>query len=210
MSRPIDCRAVHLRAVLSADARRRWEAGGRYLADELRRRSLRLDVLFANAGASNAPPLWETTDAAFDATIASNLKGPFFTVIELFELLRDDASVILTSSVGAHLGRIGDPLYAAAKAGVRTLARGLAAQETFLRRGVRVNALSFGAVSTAMTGAGSPEMQDALDGWAQDHVPLGRWANADEAARAALFLATDDSSYMTGSELAVDGGLAQI
>lgn len=186
------------------------DAGVVGLVDELRRRSLTFDVLFANAGSSNAPDLFDTSEASFDATIDANLKGPFFTVLRLFDLLEDGASVILTSSVGASRGSIGDPLYVAAKAGVRSLARGFAAQPQFLARRIRVNALSFGAVRTPMTGASRPELAHALNAWAADNIPLRRWASVEEAASPALFLASDDSSYMTGSEVAVDGGLAQI
>lgn len=186
------------------------DEGCRTLAERLHADGVRLDVLFANAGASNAPELFETTEAGFDATIDANLKSTFFTVVRLFDLLADDASVLLTSSVGAHRGFVGDPLYSAAKAGVRTLARGFAAQPEFLQRRIRVNAISFGAVATPMTGSQTPELYDALEAWAAEHIPVGRWAGAAEAAGPVLFLASDDSRYMTGAELAVDGGLAQL
>lgn len=169
-----------------------------------------LDVLFANAGASNAPELFDTDEDGFDAVIDTNLKSAFFTVLRCFPLLEEGASVILTSSVSHAMGRVGDPLYAAAKAGVRSLARGLAARPEFLARRIRVNVLSLGAVATPMTGAGDAAMAETLDRWAEDNIPLRRWADPIEAARPALFLASAASDYMTGAEVAVDGGLAQL
>jgi NAD(P)-dependent dehydrogenase (short-subunit alcohol dehydrogenase family) len=187
------------------------EDGARSLAAQLRERGVTgIDVLFANAGASNAPELFETTEAGFDAVIGANLKSTFFTVTACAGLLADDASVILTSSVGYQRGTLGDPLYAAAKAGVRALGRGFAAQPEFLDRRIRVNTLSFGAVSTPMTGAENPEIAQAMRDWASVNVPVKRLAEPSEAAGPALFLAGSASGYLTGTEIAVDGGLAQL
>lgn len=186
------------------------DEGATALAAALTERGHRVDVLLANAGASNAPELFATTERDFDDVVATNLKSAFFTVLRCFELLNRGASVILVSSVAHGRGRLGDPLYAASKAGVRSLGRGLAAHPEFLNRQIRVNVLSFGAVSTPMTGAGNPEDAQALDEWARENIPVGRWAEPIEAARPALFLASDASGYMTGSEVAVDGGLGQL
>lgn len=136
-------------------------SGTRSVAEALAARGTMLDVLLANAGASNAPELFETTEADFDATVDVNFKSTFFTT-HCFERLNAGASVILTCSVGYQRGLLGDPLYAAAKAAVRSLGRGLAAQPEFLERSIRVNVLSFGAVTTPMTGGGDPAMADAL------------------------------------------------
>ncbi|MGO8883333.1 MAG: SDR family NAD(P)-dependent oxidoreductase [Streptosporangiaceae bacterium] len=170
----------------------------------------RIDVLFANAGSSNAPELWATSDEQFDQVISANLKSTFFTVTSTAGALIDGASEILTSSVGWQRGTLGDPLYAAAKAADRALGRGFAADPRLLRRRIRVNTISFGAVRTPMTGASDPQMRDALDEWAAQNVPMARWADVGEAAAAVLFLASGASSYMTGAELATDGGLAQL
>lgn len=186
------------------------EVGVIALADALRSHTTGIDVLFANAGASNAPELFETTEQTFDMVINSNLKSAFFTVTHCFDLLSAGASVILTSSVSHGRGAIGDPLYAASKAAVRTLVRGFAAQTAFLHKRVRVNALSFGAVRTPMTGPEDVSLQTALEQWAQEHIPMQRWAAPEEAAGPALLLASKLSSYMTGTEVAVDGGLAQL
>lgn len=166
------------------------EAGARSLVGQLRDAGLnQLDVLFANAGASNAPELFATTEAGFDAVIDINLKSVYFTVTACFELLDDGASVILSSSVGFHRGFNSDPLYSAAKAGVRALGRGFAAQPEFLERRIRVNTLSFGSVATPMTGADEPEFERAVRDWATTNVPMARVAEAREAAGPALFLA---------------------
>ncbi|MFC0541302.1 SDR family NAD(P)-dependent oxidoreductase [Kutzneria chonburiensis] len=163
-----------------------------------------VDVLFCNAGASNAPEVFDTTEKSFDAVVDVNLKSVFFTVTECFDRLADGASVILTSSVGFHRGFNSDPLYSAAKAGVRTLGRGFAAQPEFLRRRIRVNTISYGAVATPMTD------HPLLREWAASNVPMGRVADPAEAAAPALFLAGAGSTYMTGAEIAVDGGLTQL
>ncbi|MFI5735813.1 SDR family NAD(P)-dependent oxidoreductase [Kribbella sp. NPDC051587] len=186
-------------------------AGAARLAAALREHgTTAIDILFANAGASNAPELFDTTEETFDQVIDTNLKSTFFTVLECAGLLADHASVILTASVGYHNGRIGDPLYNAAKAGVRALGRGFAAQPEFLQRSIRVNTVSFGAVATPMTGAGAPEYEAALQEWAETEVPLRRWAEPVEAAGAVLFLAGPHSTYLTGAEIPVDGGLVQL
>lgn len=186
------------------------QAGAAVMCDAVGRAFGRIDVLVANAGASNAPGLWDTTEADFDQVIDTNLKSAFFTVTQARPLLADGASVILTSSVARDRGLLGDPLYAAAKAAVRSLGRGFAAQPELLDRRIRVNTASFGAVSTPMTGAADPGLASAMRQWAAANIPLKRLAEPAEAAAAVLFLASPASSYMTGAEIAVDGGLAQL
>lgn len=167
-----------------------------------------IDVLFANAGASHSPPLREVDEAAFDALIGLNFKGVFFTITRALPLLAQGASVILTGSAAADMGRWGDPLYAASKAAVRSLARTFANDEELTLRGVRFNVLSPGAVKTPLTQVAYE--QPEVDAYVCAAVPMKRWGEAAEIARAALFLACLDSSYMTGSVLVVDGGMAQV
>lgn len=168
----------------------------------------RIDVLLANAGTSHSPPPREVDEAAFDAIVDLNFKGVFFTVTRALPLLADGASVILTGSAAADMGRLSDPLYAATKAAVRSLARTFANEEDLARRGIRFNVLSPGATKTPLTRVAYE--QPEVDAYVSAAVPLKRWAEPREIANAALFLASDDSSYMTGSVLAVDGGMAQV
>lgn len=167
-----------------------------------------IDVLFANAGVSEVPPFAETTEAAFDAFMDINVKGVFFTVMHALPSLRDGASVILTGSVAARKGRPGDPLYAASKGAVRSLGRTLAVSDAFLARRIRVNVVTPGATRTPLTAAATEDV-DVRD-YVAAMVPMGRWGEACEVAQAVRFLASDASSYITGEEITVDGGLAHV
>ena len=175
---------------------------------EVERRHGGIDVLFANAGMSDCPPLRQTDGAFFDRIIGVNLKGVFFAFTQALPLFRSGASVVFTATATHARGRPGDPLYLASKAAVRSLARSLAADEEVLRRRIRVNVVSPGAIETPLTARAhaSAEVRATVEGM----VPLGRWGTPADVARAVLFLASDDAAYVTGAELAVDGGLAQI
>jgi NAD(P)-dependent dehydrogenase (short-subunit alcohol dehydrogenase family) len=167
-----------------------------------------IDILFANAGVSDAPPLAETSEAAFDTFMGINVKGAVFTVIHGLPLLRDGASIILTGSVAARKGWPGDPLYAASKGAVRSFSRTLAVDDDITSRRIRVNVVTPGATETPLT----KQATDNLD--VHRHVagmvPMKRWGKAKEVAEAVLFLASDASSYITGTEITVDGGLAHV
>lgn len=169
-----------------------------------------IDILFANAGISECPPIQETDEAFFDHIMSINVKGVFFAFIRALTILNDGASVIFTSSVSNKKGRPGDPLYAASKAAVRSLARTLAVDEEILARGIRINVVSPGAIQTPLTAQESIEMQNAIDDYIESTVPMKRWGQPEEVAKAVLFLASSDSSYMTGGEITVDGGLGEI
>jgi NAD(P)-dependent dehydrogenase (short-subunit alcohol dehydrogenase family) len=166
-----------------------------------------IDVLFANAGMSECPPLRETDAAFFDQIMGVNLKGVFFSFVRAIPLFRQGASAVFTATATHARGRPGDPLYLASKAAVRSLARSLATDEEVLQKRVRVNIVSPGATETGLTEAahGNAEVRAYVDGM----VPLGRWGQPEEIARAVLFLASRDSAYITGAEIAVDGGLGQ-
>lgn len=167
-----------------------------------------IDVLFANAGISEAPDLSNLTTAAYDTIMDINVKGVVFTVAQALPLLRSGASILLTGSVAARKGRPGDAIYAASKGAVRSFGRTLAMQQDVLARGIRVNVLTPGAIETPLTreATRNPEVNQYIS----DMVPMGRWGHASEVAHAAVFLASDESSYMTGGELTVDGGLAHV
>jgi NAD(P)-dependent dehydrogenase (short-subunit alcohol dehydrogenase family) len=166
-------------------------------------RSGALDVLVANAGSGTLTDLPDITEELFEATIGANVKGLVFTVQKALPLLTDGASIILVASISGITGSPGMSLYAATKAAVRNFARSWAAE--LAPRRIRVNALSPGQVATP----GLLRVANELGGGVE-HVgelpPLGRIGEAAEIAGAALFLATSDTAYMTGSDLILDGG----
>ena len=171
----------------------------------------RIDVLFANAGMSDCPPIRDTDEAFFDHIIAVNLKGVFFAFTKALPLFSAGAAALFTGSVASAKGRPGDPLYSATKAAVRSLARTLAADDEVLAKGIRVNVISPGAIKTPLTmHQGSAEMTAQVDAYIESIVPMKRWGTPEEVAKAALFLASSDSSYLTGGEIKVDGGLGTI
>ncbi|MCX2781233.1 SDR family oxidoreductase [Microbulbifer thermotolerans] len=168
-----------------------------------------LDIVFANAGGGDFLPMGAITEEQFDRIFGINVKGMLFTVQKALPLLRTGASVILTGSTAASGGTENFSVYAASKAAVRSFARNWILD--LKPRGIRVNTLSPGPVETpGLTGLVPTEhTQGFLDGFA-DMVPLGRVGQPSEIAKAALFLASDDSSFVNGIELFADGGLAQI
>lgn len=170
----------------------------------------KLDILVANAGATPFAPATMVDEATFDSVADVNFKGKFFTVSRAIEHLNDGASVILVTSAVDDKGFENLTVYSAAKAAARNLARTFAAE--LAPRSIRVNALSPGAIETPFfEAAGMTEEQ--MQYMASEFVkliPLGRFGQADEIAKAARFLASEDSSYMTGAELDVDGGIAQV
>ncbi len=163
-----------------------------------------IDVLFLNAGISETPPIGALTEPEFDALIGTNLKGVVFAVRYALPLLNVGASVILTGSVAAGKGRPGDPLYAASKGAVRSFGRTLAMDDEILSRRIRVNVVTPGATATPLTAAATSdaEIRDAVAAM----IPMKRWAESREVAEAVVFLASDAASYITGTEIAVDGG----
>lgn len=163
-----------------------------------------LDIVFANAGVGGFTPLGEVTDESFDADINLNLRAVLFTVQEALPLLRQGSSVILSGSIAGAKGFPGMSVYGAAKAGVRSFARTWTAE--LKARGIRVNVLSPGPVATPPFQAAPKEAQDQF----AEAVPIGRVAQPEEIAGLALYLASDESSFVAGSEFFVDGGLAQI
>ncbi|MEU8635499.1 SDR family oxidoreductase [Amycolatopsis sp. NPDC048633] len=185
-------------------------AGVEQLAEQVRARYEQVDLLFANAGRSDAPPLLDTREQDFDLMMGTNVKSVFFAVVKLLPLLRRGGSVVVTSSVSEAKGRPGDPLYSAGKAAVRSLVRTLALDEEVLGRGVRVNAVTPGCIATPLTAQTDPAMQTAIDDYVTSTVPLARWGQPEDVAHAVVFLAGENAQYITGSEIVVDGGLAQI
>lgn len=163
-----------------------------------------VDVLFANAGGGELVPLGAITEEHFDKTFNSNVKGLLFTVQKALPLLSDGASIILNASITSSKGTPAFSVYSATKAAVRSFARSFTVD--LKDRKIRVNAISPGPIDTP----GLDGLGDDLKKGLAAAVPMGRLGSPDEIAKAVVFLASDDSSYVTGIELFVDGGMAQI
>jgi NAD(P)-dependent dehydrogenase (short-subunit alcohol dehydrogenase family) len=198
-------RAVGIRA----DSSNLADLDGLY--DRVRIEKGRIDVLFANAGGGSMLPLGSITEEQYEDTFGRNVKGVLFTVQKALPLLVDGASVILTGSTAAAGGTPAFSVYAASKAAVRAFARNWILD--LKERRIRVNVISPGPTRTPglvdLAGPDAAQQQGLLDHMAAQ-VPLGRVGDPDEIARAAVFLASDDASFVTGAELFVDGGEAQV
>ena len=170
----------------------------------------KIDVLFINAGVAKFAPLTETPETLFDEQFDINIKGAYFTIQKAVSHLNDGASIILNTSVAGQTGTPGTSAYSATKAALRSLARTAAAELS--DRGIRVNTVAPGPIVTPIFGrTGLP--QQVIDDWAKDllgKVPMKRFGQPEEVAGAVAFLASSDSSYVTGVEINVDGGLGQL
>jgi NAD(P)-dependent dehydrogenase (short-subunit alcohol dehydrogenase family) len=170
----------------------------------------KLDIVFANAGISGSTPTGATDEAVFENIVRTNLNGAFFTVNSAAPLLNDNASVIFNGSVHDYIGQAGLAAYAATKGGVVAMARAIAADVA--PRNIRVNVVAPGATKTPIWKRGSRASMSAEESAKvadlySSTVPLGRWGEPEELAKAVLFLASEDSSYINAVELMVDGGL---
>jgi NAD(P)-dependent dehydrogenase (short-subunit alcohol dehydrogenase family) len=162
----------------------------------------KMDILFANAAINGAfRPLGMITEAQFDAVFNVNVKGTLFTVQEALPLLQNGGAIVLTASLAASTGAAAMSVYNAAKAAVRSFARTWAVE--LQERQIRVNAVSLGSIQTPGLDSMVP---DDFKAAVAAHAVMNRIGQADELARAVLFLASDESSYITGTELQVDGG----
>jgi NAD(P)-dependent dehydrogenase (short-subunit alcohol dehydrogenase family) len=181
------------------------------LFDRIKAHKGRIDVLFANAGGGAMQPLGEITEANFDDTFDRNVKGVLFTVQKALPLLANGAAVVLTSSTTSITGSAAFSVYSASKATVRNFARSWILDVK--DRGIRINVVSPGPVRTPglvdLAGPDATAQQGMLD-YLASQIPLGRVGEPEEIAKAVLFLASDDASFVNGAELFVDGGLAQI
>ncbi|MBH3159948.1 SDR family oxidoreductase [Serratia marcescens] len=182
----------------------------RELAQRLGQRWPRLDVLYINAGDVTHRPLQEWDEQSYQRLMDINLKGPFFLIQALLPLLANPSSVILCGSVSAHIGLPQSSAYAASKAGLLSLARTLSGE--LHARGIRLNGLSPGPTETPALGKlGLAEADEqALRDDIRALVPIGRMGSALELAKAAVFLAADESAFMVGAELQMDGGVGNL
>jgi NAD(P)-dependent dehydrogenase (short-subunit alcohol dehydrogenase family) len=181
-----------------------------HLFAQIKQEKGNLDIVFANAGVAKYAPFGTITEEFYDSIFDINVKGLLFAVQKALPLMRDDGSIILNASIVASKGLPANSVYSATKAAVRSFAR---TWTTDLKdRRIRVNAVSPGATDTpglsdllASTETGQQRLK-----MISNSVPLGRLGTSDEIAKAVVFLASDDSSYITGTELFVDGGFAQV
>lgn len=183
------------------------------LAAELRARGRRVDVLVPNAGGGGSEaPLPEMTAEMFDAVAGLTYRGAYFTVARLVPLLNDGATVVLVGSIAGANGDAGHAVYNASKAAVRSLARTFT--NDLRHRGIRVNVVSPGPTESAGFGdyisGGDPARADEIRRSIAAAVPVGRIGEPREVAAAVLFLASDESSFVAGAELVVDGGMSQV
>jgi NAD(P)-dependent dehydrogenase (short-subunit alcohol dehydrogenase family) len=185
-------------------------AARKQLFDELANEFGKLDIVFVNAGISGKTPTGGADETVFENIIHVNLTGAFFTANSAAPLLNDGGSIIFNASVHNYLGQPGMAAYAATKGGLRAMARSVAAD--LAPRNIRVNVVSPGATKTPIWSRGqraalSPEQAGERARFIASLIPLGRWGEAEEIAKAVLFLASDDSSYVNSIELLVDGGM---
>ena len=177
---------------------------------QIKKEKDRLDVVFANAGVAKYAPIGTITEELYDSTFNTNVRGLLFTVQKALPLLPDGASIILTASIVGSKGLAANSVYSATKAAIRSFAR---TWTTDLKdRRIRVNTVSPGSIDTPGLSrllASSETGQQRLK-MISNNVPLGRLGKPDEVAKAVVFLASDDASYITGTELFVDGGFAQV
>jgi NAD(P)-dependent dehydrogenase (short-subunit alcohol dehydrogenase family) len=179
-------------------------AGLAQVFDRIRADAGRIDVLVINAGISEYAMLGDVSEDLFERTFALNARAALFAAQGALELMPPGGSIVLIGSIAGAIGTKGYGVYGASKAALRAFARTWANE--LAPKGIRVNVVSPGPVDTAMFDAVSDEVRKAITGL----VPMGRLGRAEEVAAAALFLASSESSFTTGAELAVDGGMAQV
>jgi NAD(P)-dependent dehydrogenase (short-subunit alcohol dehydrogenase family) len=175
---------------------------------QIEREAGALDILFLNAGVVGSLPIADLDEAKFDELMRINVKGPMFALKAAIPLLRTGGAVVLNGSINAHIGMPGTAVYTATKGALIAFAR-VAANE-LVERGVRVNVLSPGPTDSGIIDKAYSESASAIKQHLATRIPMRRMGTVDEIARAALFLASDDSSFMTGEEIVVDGGMTRV
>ncbi|HEY4383694.1 MAG TPA: glucose 1-dehydrogenase [Ktedonobacteraceae bacterium] len=177
------------------------------LYDTVKQQHGRVDIVFANAGGGAFAPLGEISEESFDQTFNMNVKGLLFTVQKALPLMPEGSSIVLNGSIAGSQGEATTSVYGASKAAVRSFARTWTSD--LLPRKIRVNVVSPGPIKTPLLEGAQEQYKGAIDSFIAA-VPMGRLGEPREVAKAVLFLASDDSSFITGTELFVDGGTAQV
>jgi NAD(P)-dependent dehydrogenase (short-subunit alcohol dehydrogenase family) len=169
-----------------------------------------LDILVVNAGVAEFRPLAQWDEAGFDRSVDINLKGPYFLLQALLPIFANPASIVLNTSINAHVGMPNSSVYALTKAGLLSLARTLSGE--LIARGIRVNAVSPGPIATPLHGKfGLAEAErKAMASALQAQIPVKRFGDPGEVAQAILYFASDDSAFTVGSELVIDGGMINL
>jgi NAD(P)-dependent dehydrogenase (short-subunit alcohol dehydrogenase family) len=178
------------------------------LAADIKNKAGRVDVLYINAGVAKFLPFESITPDIFDEMFNINFRGAYYTIQKLLPLMGEGSSIVLTTSIAADLGMATSSAYGATKAALSSLARTLSNE--LAPRGIRVNEVSPGPIETPINGKlGMPQDQvEGFKGMMSELVPVKRFGSAEEVAKAALFLASSDSSYLLGSKIRIDGGFA--
>ncbi len=194
--------------VISSDASN--VASQKKLAQEVQKAFVGLDILFANAGIAELRPVEQWDETAYDRTFALNMKGPFFLVQALLPIFANPAALVLCASVNAHIGMANTSVYGASKAALLSLTRTLSGE--LISRGIRVNAVSPGPISTPLyskLGLAEADLK-AVASSIQNMVPVKRFGETSEIAKAVVYLASDESAYTVGSEIQIDGGMGNL
>ena len=180
------------------------------LATKLKDAFGQIDTVFVNAGVAELKPIEAWDEDGFDRTFDINVKGPLFLVQALLPILATPTSIVLNGSINAHIGMPNSSVYAASKAALISLARTLSGE--LISRGVRVNVVSPGPISTPLYGKlgfTDAQLQDVA-GQIMGQIPAGRFGEPSEIAKAAVFLASDESTFTVGGELVIDGGMSTL
>ena len=180
------------------------------VAEAVRQAFGRLDILFVNAGVTDLRPFEKWDEKAFDLSFATNVKGPFFLIQKLLAVFANPASIVINASVNAHIGMANTSVYGATKAAILSFARTLSGE--LIGRGIRVNAVSPGPISTPLYNKlGLPEAElKKVAASIQGQIPVGHFGTPSDIAQAAVFLASDEASFIVGSELVIDGGMINL
>ena len=194
--------------VIQADAGN--VAGQAGVAETVKNAFGTLDILFVNAGIAEFGPVESWSEAAFDKSFAINVKGPYFLIQALLPIFSKKASIVLNTSINAHIGMPNSSVYSLTKGALLTLAKTLSGE--LIGRGIRVNAVSPGPIATPLyskLGASEADSK-AMAAQIQSQIPVGRFGDAAEVAKTVIFLASDEAAYIVGSELIIDGGMSNL